>query len=236
MTPVKIAPSILAADFARLGEEVVQAQQAGADWIHVDVMDGRFVPNISIGVPVVKSLRPVTDLPLDVHLMIVEPERYLEAFTEAGADRLTVHVEISPHLHRTVQRIHQLGLKAGVAINPATPLGFLEEILPDLDLVLLMSVNPGFGGQEFIPSALDRLRRLRRMIEEIGGETEVEVDGGIDPSTAGPVVAAGATVLVAGSAIFRSPHGVAQALHGLRTAAQAPPVGQGTHSGDSKSR
>lgn len=219
MTAVKLAPSILSADFARLGEEVKEAEAAGADWIHVDVMDGRFVPNISIGVPVVEALRRVTRLPLDVHLMIVEPERYLEAFAQAGADRLTVHVEESPHLHRTIQQIHELGLKAGVTLNPATPVSLLADILPEVEQVLVMSVNPGFGGQSFIPSALSRIGRVRKMLDEHGLAAELEVDGGISPETAGAVVRAGATVLVAGSAIFGSGKGIRTALHELRHAA-----------------
>lgn len=218
MTHVKIAPSILAADFARLGQQIEEAQQAGADWIHVDVMDGRFVPNISVGIPVLQAVRRVTDLPLDVHLMIVEPERYVDAFARAGADRLTVHVEASPHLHRTVQQIHQLGLRAGVALNPATPAGAVEEILPDVDLILAMTVNPGFGGQHFIPTVLPKLQRLRQMIDASGADIELEVDGGIDQHTAGLVAAAGATVLVAGSAVFASPLGIAAALAQLREA------------------
>lgn len=223
MASIKIAPSILAADFAHLGAQIEEAQRAGADWIHVDVMDGRFVPNISIGIPVVEAVRRVTDLPVDVHLMIVEPERYVQAFADAGADHLTVHVEASPHLHRTVQQIHSLGLQAGVALNPATPLSAVEEILPDVDLVLVMSVNPGFGGQHFIPSALGRLQRIRQMIDAIGGHVEVEVDGGIDAQTACNVVAAGATVLVAGSAIFGSALGVAEAMRRIRQVATKTP-------------
>ncbi len=218
MAHVKIAPSILAADFACLGRQIEEAHRAGADWIHVDVMDGRFVPNISVGIPVLQAVRRVTDLPLDVHLMIVEPERYVEAFARAGADRLTVHVEASPHLHRTVQQIRQLGLRAGVALNPATPAGAVEEILPDVDLILAMTVNPGFGGQHFIPTVLPKLRRLRQMIDALGADIELEVDGGIDQHTAGLVTAAGATVLVAGSAIFASPVGIAEALTQLREA------------------
>lgn len=222
MPSVKIAASILAADFARLGAQVEEAERAGADWIHVDVMDGRFVPNISIGVPVLKAVRRVTRLPLDVHLMIVEPERYVQAFADAGADRLTVHVEAGPHLHRTVQLIHQAGLKAGVTLNPATPASWLEEIIPFVDLALVMSVNPGFGGQQFIPSSLDKLRRLRQMIDACGGHAELEVDGGIDVHTAPQVVAAGATVLVAGTAIFGAAD-VAAAIEQLRAAATKTP-------------
>jgi ribulose-phosphate 3-epimerase len=223
MATVKIAPSILAADFAYLGAQIAEAQQARADWIHVDVMDGRFVPNISIGIPVLQAVRRVTDLPLDVHLMIVEPERYVQEFARAGADRLTVHVEGNPHLHRIVQQIHQLGLQAGVALNPATPPSALEEILPDVDLVLAMTVNPGFGGQQFIPAMLAKLRRLKQMIDALGAEIELQVDGGIDEHTTGQVTAAGATVLVAGSAIFGSPLGIAAAMQQIRQAITKAP-------------
>jgi len=217
---VKIAASILAADFARLGAQVAEAEAAGADWIHVDVMDGQFVPNITIGPPVVASLRRVTRLPLDTHLMIEQPERHLAAFAEAGVDRLTVHVETCPHLHRTVQQIRALGMRPGVTLNPATPLATLEEILPYVDLVLVMTVNPGFGGQKFIPSSLDKIRRLRGMLDALGSQAELEVDGGIYPETAAAVVAAGATVLVAGTAIFQAEDGIAAAVRQLREAAQ----------------
>jgi ribulose-phosphate 3-epimerase len=223
MKSIRIAPSILAADFAHLAAQIEEAQRAGADWIHVDVMDGRFVPNISIGIPIVQAVRRVTDLPLDVHLMIVEPERHVQAFADAGADILTVHVEASPHLNRTVQQIHSLGLRAGVSLNPATSLSTLEEILPDVDLVLVMSVNPGFGGQHFLPPALPRLRRIRQMLDALGSEAELEVDGGIDARTTCEVVAAGATVLVAGSAIFGSALGVARAVQQIRQAANKTP-------------
>lgn len=222
MTTVKIAPSILAADFAWLGKQVQEAEQAGADVIHVDVMDGRFVPNISIGLPVLQALRRVTKLPLDVHLMIVEPERYVDAFAAAGADYLTVHVEASPHLHRTVQMIHSAGLAAGVALNPATPVSALQEILPDVDLVLVLSVNPGFGGQRFLPSALRRLRQLRQMIDALGSPAALEVDGGIYPDTAAQVVEAGATWLVAGTAVFGAPEGIAAGMRSLRQAIKTP--------------
>jgi ribulose-phosphate 3-epimerase len=195
---VKIAPSILSADFARLADGVAEAEAGGADWIHVDVMDGHFVPNLTIGPPVVAALRRVTELPLDVHLMIDAPERYVEAFADAGADILTVHQEASTHLHRTVQAIHHRGMRAGVSINPATPAAALEEILPYLDLVLVMSVNPGFGGQSFIPTSTGKIRSVREMIARLSsGPVEIQVDGGIAPDTAGEVVAAGATVLVA---------------------------------------
>ena len=199
---VKIAPSILSADFGRLGEQVKEAEAAGADWIHIDVMDGHFVPNITIGPPVVRALRRATDLPLDVHLMIEGPDRYLDAFVGAGADGLTVHVETCAHMHRTIQRIRALGVRPGVTLNPATPLSSLEEILPIVDLVLVMSVNPGFGAQSYIPSSTTRIARLRAMLDEMGSDAELEVDGGVNPSTVATVVEAGATVLVAGSAIF----------------------------------
>ena len=197
-----IAPSILSADFARLGEEVEAVAAAGADVIHIDVMDGHFVPNITIGPLVAKAVRGITKLPLDVHLMIEHPDRYLEAFAEAGADWITVHAEVGYHLHRTIHQIKELGPKAGVVLNPATPLTQIEEILPDVDLVMLMSVNPGFGGQSFIPSALEKIRRLRAMIEEQGLAVGIEVDGGISPQTLPAVVEAGANIFVAGSAIF----------------------------------
>ena len=197
-----IAPSILSADFARLGEEVEAVAAAGADVIHIDVMDGHFVPNITIGPLVAKAVRGITELPLDVHLMIEHPDRYLEAFAEAGADWITVHAEVGYHLHRTIHQIKELGPKAGVVLNPATPLTQIEEILPDVDLVMLMSVNPGFGGQSFIPSALEKIRRLRAMIEEQGLAVGIEVDGGISPQTLPAVVEAGANIFVAGSAIF----------------------------------
>lgn len=215
MATVKLAPSILAADFARLGEQVSEAEAAGADRIHVDVMDGHFVPNISIGVPVVRSLRKVTRLPFEVHLMIADAPRYITAFADAGADTLIVHQEAVTHLHRAVQQIKQLGLRAGVAINPATPLGLLEDILDDLDLLLVMTVNPGFGGQKFIPSTLTKIRRARELLDARGLQADLEVDGGIEPHTAPHAVAAGATVLVAGTAIFHQADGVAAAMQRL---------------------
>jgi len=213
---VKLAPSILAADFARLGEQVLEAERAGADRIHVDVMDGHFVPNISIGLPIVSALRPVTRLPLETHLMIAEPDRYLKAFADAGSDSLLVHWENAVHLHGTVHQIRKLGKRAGVVINPATPAAVLEEILPDVSLVLVMTVNPGFGGQQFIASTLPKLRRVREMIERLQPHCELEVDGGIDAATAPLAFAAGARVLVAGSAVFGVPEGIAAAMARIR--------------------
>jgi ribulose-phosphate 3-epimerase len=201
---VKIAPSILSADFTRLGEEIKAVEKAGADYIHVDIMDGHFVPNITIGPMIVGAVHRVTNLPLDVHLMISDPDKYLDAFSEAGAGILTVHMEAPKHIHRTLQRIKELGMKTSVSLNPATPPEFLEYILDDLDMVLLMSVNPGFGGQAFIPAVLPKIRRVREMVDQRGLRTEIEVDGGIDPNIIGRVSEAGADVFVAGSAIFKS--------------------------------
>jgi ribulose-phosphate 3-epimerase len=221
--PVLLAPSILAADFARLGQQARQAIETGGDWLHVDIMDGHFVPNITMGPLVVRALRPLVDeigTLLDVHLMIAEPERYLDAFAAAGADRLTVHVESTHHVHRTIQAIQDLGLKAGITLNPGTPLEVLEPVLADVDLVLVMSVNPGFGGQKYIPASNDRISRVRRMLDEIGSSAWVEVDGGVDPGNAAAVAAAGADVLVAGSAIFGGPGSIAQNVADFRSALQ----------------
>ncbi len=223
--PVKIAPSILSADYARLAEGVAAAEAAGADWIHVDVMDGQFVPNITVGPPVVKALRRVTTLPLDVHLMIRTPELLIPAFADAGADGLTVHQEACVHLHRVVEQIRELGVRPGVTINPATSLVTLDEILPYVDLVLLMTVNPGFGGQSYIPTSTAKVARLAATLQGRGlGRVEIEVDGGIAPDTAGDVVAAGATVLVAGAAIFNTTGSVAGNIAALRAAAAPPPT------------
>jgi ribulose-phosphate 3-epimerase len=214
--PIKIAPSILAADFARLGQQVAEAEAAGADRIHIDVIDGHFAPNISIGVPIVESLRPVTKLLLETHLMIDNPDQFLARFAEAGSDTLIVHWEGNAHLHRTIHEIRRLGKRAGVAINPATPAAVLKEILPDVDLVLVMTVNPGFAGQRFIASTLDKIRQVRQMIDDAGLTCELEIDGGVDATTAPPGVQAGATVLVAGSAIFNKKESVAAAMDRLR--------------------
>jgi len=216
---VKLAPSILAADFARLGEQVAEAEKAGADRIHIDVMDGHFVPNISMGAVIVQSLRPVTRLHLETHLMISDPDLYLEEFAEAGSDSLLVHWEGNNNLHRTVQRVKALGKRAGVVINPATPASVLEEILQDVDQVLVMTVNPGFGAQHFIPTTLPKIRRVRQMIEEFKPGCDLEVDGGIDPQTAPLTVHEGANVLVAGSAIFSVREGIAAAMKQLRDSA-----------------
>jgi ribulose-phosphate 3-epimerase len=214
--PVKIAPSILSADFGRLGDEVKAIEQAGADYVHVDVMDGRFVPNLTIGPLVVEAVKRATSLPLDVHLMIVEPEKYIGDFAKAGASIITVHQETCPHLHRTLQQIRAAGAKPSVVLNPSTPLSAIEEVLGDVEQVLLMSVNPGFGGQAFIPSTVDKVRRLRSMLEARGlSHVDIEVDGGINADTAKQVVAAGATVLVAGNAVFKAKD-YGQAIAGLR--------------------
>ncbi|MCD6568301.1 MAG: ribulose-phosphate 3-epimerase [Dehalococcoidia bacterium] len=215
---VKLAPSILSADFARLGEQVAEVTRAGADYIHIDVMDGHFVPNISIGAPVVASIRPWTGLPLDVHLMIERPDRYISDFAASGADIITVHIETCPDIHGTIETIKDKGLRAGVSLNPATPLSSIEEGLPYVDLVLIMSVNPGFGGQAFIPETLPRVTQLREILDRRGFAAEIEVDGGITSSNAGDVVKAGARVLVAGSSIFRGKTGITRGLRELREA------------------
>ena len=215
--PVRISPSILSADFARLGEEVRAVDEAGADWIHVDVMDGHFVPNITIGPAVVKALRPHTNKPLDVHLMISPVDPFLEAFAEAGADIITIHPEAGPHLHRTIQRIKSLGRKAGVSLNPATPAKALDYVLEEIDLVLVMSVNPGFGGQSFIDSQLRKIEAIRKRIDALGKPIDLEVDGGVDQSNCRRIVEAGADALVAGTATFRGgPDHYAENIRGLR--------------------
>lgn len=219
-----VAPSILSADFSRLGEEVRAVDEAGADWIHVDVMDGRFVPNITIGPLIVKALRPVTQKPLDVHLMIVEPEKYVEDFAKAGADIISVHAEhnASPHLHRTLSQIRELGKQAGVVLNPSTPLVLIEHVLELCDLVLLMSVNPGFGGQKFIPAVVPKIQQLRQMCAERGLDPWIEVDGGLKPENTWQVLEAGANAIVAGSAVFKAPS-YAAAIEGIRNSQQTAP-------------
>jgi len=221
MPTVQILPSILSADFRCLGQQIAEIEQAGADRVHIDVMDGRFVPNITIGPLIVEAARKSTTLPLDVHLMIVEPERYVTDFANAGADIILVHQETCPHLHRTIQQIKQLDKQAGVVLNPSTPLATLEESLHEVDQILLMSVNPGFGGQRFIASSTEKVRRLRDLLDERGAHAAIEVDGGIDSATAPDVVAAGATLLVAGSAIFGAPGGPGEGVRQLRASLSA---------------
>ena len=213
---IKIAPSILSADFSRLGQQVAEATQGGADYIHVDIMDGHFVPNLTIGPLVVQAIRPCTDLPLDVHMMVTEPERFVVQFADAGADIITVHAEACAHLRRVVQQIKDAGSKAGVAISPATPVSAVEEVLPELDQVLVMTVNPGFGGQAFIDATVDKIGRMRALLDQRGLSADLEVDGGINAETAKVAVQSGATVLVAGSAVYRDDVSVADAITRIR--------------------
>ena len=216
MNKIKISPSILSADFTCLADQVREAEEAGVDYIHVDVMDGHFVPNITIGPLVVKALRPITKLPLDVHLMIENPEFYIEDFSKAGADIITVHQEATPHLHRTIQQIHDLGIKAGVSINPSTSVRTLDEIICDVDLILVMSVNPGFGGQSYIHSCTNKIRKVREMLDDRGVSADLEVDGGVNVDTVNEVISAGANAFVAGSAIFNDKNSVAENVSALR--------------------
>ena len=213
---IQIAPSILSADFAYLANEIKRLEEAGADLIHIDIMDGHFVPNLTFGPPVVSALRGITRLPFDVHLMVTNPQDLIEPFAKAGADIITVHTETAPHLHRLLQSIREKGVKAGVSLNPSTSLAQVEEVLPDLDMVLIMSVNPGFGGQKFIPSSLDKIRRLKKQLDERQLAVDIEVDGGVTPANAADVTAAGATILVAGSAVFGA-QDMAQAIQQLRS-------------------
>lgn len=225
--PLRIVPSILSADFARLGEQITEAEAGGADLIQCDVMDGRFVPNLTFGPIVVAAVRRASRLPIEVHLMIVEPERSLDEYARVGGDTLIIHAEVSPHLHRTIQHIHSLGKRAGVAINPSTPLSAVEEVIGDLDLLLVMTVNPGFGGQTLIDHTLGKVARARAMLDAIGGEADLEVDGGIDAQTAARAVASGANHLVAGSAVFGAREGVRAAVEGIRRAANSARLAAG---------
>ena len=218
---MKIAPSILSADFARLSDEIGGIEEGGAEWVHVDVMDGHFVPNITIGPLIVDAARRSTNLPLDVHLMIKNPDHYVEAFVQAGADIVTVHQEACTHLHRTIQKIHELGAKAGVAINPGTSLEVIRDVLPYLDLLLVMSVNPGFGGQSYIEASTAKLSRARAMLDEVGSDAELEVDGGVGVSNVEEIVNAGASVVVAGSAVYGHPDGAAAGVRAIRSASGA---------------
>ena len=217
---VRIVPSILSADFARLGEQIATVSAGGADWIHIDVMDGRFVPNITYGAKVIETVRKLTTLPLDVHLMVVEPEKFFDDFASAGATGMTVHTEVSPHLHRQLDRIHELGCRAGAAINPSTPLSAVREVLPELDLLLVMTVNPGYGAQKFIPYSIDKVRRARAMLTDAHSRAALEVDGGIGPDTIHAVWDAGADTFVAGNAIFSVPDAAAE-VRELRRLAEA---------------
>lgn len=216
---VKIAPSVLSADFSRLGEQVAEAAAGGADYIHLDIMDGHFVPALTFGPIVVKAIRRWTDIPLDVHMMVSEPHLYIDELADAGADIVTVHAEAATHLHRVVQQIKDAGLRAGVALSPATPLSAVSEVLPDLDLLLVMSVNPGFGGQPFIAASVDKITRARKALDDAKLATELSVDGGISPATAGSVAKAGARVLVAGSAVYGNPAGIPAAITAIRAVA-----------------
>jgi ribulose-phosphate 3-epimerase len=215
---MKIAPSILSCDFSRLADEIQAVESGGADWIHVDVMDGHFVPNITIGPVITAGARKATDLPLDVHLMIEQPDRYLEAFVKAGADWVTVHAEACTHLHRTVQQIRELGARPGVAINPATPLASMVDIVPYIDLLLVMSVNPGFGGQSYIPSSTAKVQAARSLLDEVGSSAELQVDGGVDSGNVATLEAAGATVVVAGSAVYGHAQGAGAGVRSIREA------------------